>query len=587
MTLRHASLATAAAVGMLVATSTPAGATETFTAPAYRDPDCEVYFPGYGNSYQGLTADVIGEVVGLPLSLPAAPAAQTMVVVEMGQSVDQSIVTGFLNACGMTVTPWTDVLWPGDATPALGGEATLDLTVVAGILPSNTTLKTATIFDGVDFKTALTNAGNACGLDGTDWTTWSRSQLDTPTGGCIVSMSYSVFEESLRDILSIEGLTTSAAQDAWIADVEAILASLASSGVITVVSSGDEGSGGCQPLSRGKRNTMAPQWPSTSTQVLSVGGTMWVESTWLSRPMTTTDSYVPGTTMMPAPWRSWNLGSDCDWDSSVTPAVEWPAVGTTGGVSIFAPLPDYQTAAASVVGLTSGRLSPDLAALAGWPQWLTPLPAGGGINLMSGTSAAAPLVAVGLAHVNAALTSRGLSPLDNSGGPLDVHNVIYDPDFSSVFNDVTSGTNNIWSSDLWSGADPITTTTLLNTQVPGFLDGSNLPTANGAGTITGYSAGVGFDLTTGLGVPNFSRLASLLISAQTPAPGGPPPILQQLPAPDSGSCDLVITTYDWGGSSAGGWSKSWAQWANDGNGGPVCTRTLIYSSALRHWIVQR
>jgi len=64
-------------------------------------------------------------------------------------------------------------------------------------------------------------------------------------------------------------------------------------------------------------------------------------------------------------------------------------------------------------------------------------------------------------------------------------------------------------------------------------------------------------------------------------------VLQQLPAPDTGSCDLIVTTYDWGGASTGGWSRSWAQWVNDGRGGPVCTRTLVYSNALRHWIVQR
>ncbi len=394
-------------------------------------------------------------------------------------------------------------------------------------------------------------------------------------------MSYAIFEQSLRYMLTLEGLTTTAQQDEYIADVESVLAGLASSGVITLISSGDEGSGGCQQWTRGVRDVMAPQWPSTSANAISVGGTMWAPPTWNGAAITPT-SYVPGSTLMPVTWRNWNMGSDCDWVAGVT---EWPGIGTTGGISAFSARPGYQDAVAGIAPGSTGRLSPDLAALAGWPTWLVPIYNGPGITYEMGTSAAAPLVAAGLAQVNAALTSRGLAPLDNSGGAMDVHEVIYNPAFASAFNDVTQGTNNLWSSDLWTGTTAVTTVGYL--QGIGFLDGSATPTANGSGTMTGYSAGVGYDLTTGMGVPNFSTLAQLLIDAQRPAPGGPPPVLQQVPAPDSGSCELTVTTYDWGGSSSGGWSKSWAQWANRGTGGPVCTRTLVYSNALQHWIAQR
>lgn len=566
------------AVATALAGVPSAHAADTFTAPAYPVPGCQVTF----GSYQlALPPDMVGSVVGLPISLPATPAAQTVVVVSLGQSVSQSNVRSFLQYCGLNPVTWTDVLNPGDPAPAVGGEATLDLTVVAGLLPANTTLKTATIADNLDFLSALLNAGRACGLDGTDPTQWRRSQLDTPTGGCIATMSYAIFEQSLRYMLTLEGLTTTAQQDAYIADVETVLAGLASSGVITLISSGDEGSGGCQPWTRGVRDVMAPQWPSTSANALSVGGTMWAPPTWNGAAITPT-SYVPGSTLMPVTWRNWDMGSDCDWVAGVT---EWPGIGTTGGISAFAARPGYQDSVAGVAPGSTGRLSPDLAALSGWPTWLVPSYSNPGqFSYEMGTSAAAPLVAAGLAQVNAALTSRGLAPLDNSGGAMDVHEVIYSPAFASAFNDVTQGTNNLWSSDLWTGATAVTTAPALTTL--GFLSGG-APVANGSGTMTGYSAGVGYDLTTGMGVPNFATLAQLLIDAQRPTPGGPPPVLQQLPAPDSGSCDLTITTYDWGGSSSGGWSKSWAQWANDGAGGPVCTRTLIYSNALQHWIPQR
>lgn len=575
-TVAVASIATLVTGLSLLVHAPATQAADTFTAPEYTDPDCAVTF---GGTALGLTPDMIGSVVGLPLALPADPAPQTVVIVSLGQSVDQADVRGFLQYCGLDPVTWTDVLKPGDTAPPVDSEATLDLTVISALLPPRTTLKTATIADGLDFLSALINAGNACGLDGTDPTQWRRSQLDTPTGGCIASMSYAIFEQSLRYMLNLEGLTTTAAQDAWIAEVEAVLAGLAASGVITLVSSGDEGSGGCNPWSRGVQNVMAPQWPSTSAEVLSVGGTMWAPPNWNGAAITPVN-YVPGQSLMPVTWRNWNMGSDCYWNY---PADPWPGIGTTGGISAFATRPSYQDAVSSIAPGSTGRLSPDLAALAGWPTWLVPNYNAPGVTTSMGTSAAAPLVAAGLAQVNAALTSRGLAPLDNTGGALDVHAVIYSPAFASAFNDVTQGTNNLWSSDLWTGATAVTTAAALTTF--GFLSGG-APVANGSASMTGHSAGIGYDLTTGLGVPNFATLARLLIDAQTPAPGGPPPILQQLPVPESGSCDLVLTTYDWGGSSAGGWSRSWAQWANAGSGGPVCTRTLIYSAALRHWVVQ-
>ena len=51
--------------------------------------------------------------------------------------------------------------------------------------------------------------------------------------------------------------------------------------------------------------------------------------------------------------------------------------------------------------------------------------------------------------------------------------------------------------------------------------------------------------------------------------------IQQVGVPASGSCDDVSSTVGhWVGAPIGGWSLSWAQWINDGQGGPVCTREL-------------
>jgi hypothetical protein len=75
-------------------------------------------------------------------------------------------------------------------------------------------------------------------------------------------------------------------------------------------------------------------------------------------------------------------------------------------------------------------------------------------------------------------------------------------------------------------------------------------------------------------------------SDSTASSSTPTPIFQQFGKPSSGTCDAAApTTLNWSGVSSGGWSESWAQWMNGGNGGAVCTRTLVYSNALGHWVV--
>jgi hypothetical protein len=66
----------------------------------------------------------------------------------------------------------------------------------------------------------------------------------------------------------------------------------------------------------------------------------------------------------------------------------------------------------------------------------------------------------------------------------------------------------------------------------------------------------------------------------------PPPVLQQFGMPSSGTCAASApVVLNWGGAGSGDWGNSWAQWANGGKGGPVCTRTLVYSNSSSRWIV--
>lgn len=59
---------------------------------------------------------------------------------------------------------------------------------------------------------------------------------------------------------------------------------------------------------------------------------------------------------------------------------------------------------------------------------------------------------------------------------------------------------------------------------------------------------------------------------------------QALRTPVQGNCDDVADAdFAWGTGLTGGWKPSWQQWVNDGQGGPVCQRTIAYVN--RAWSV--
>ena len=66
----------------------------------------------------------------------------------------------------------------------------------------------------------------------------------------------------------------------------------------------------------------------------------------------------------------------------------------------------------------------------------------------------------------------------------------------------------------------------------------------------------------------------------------PDEVLQHVGRPKSGSCaDVDDSKLNLGGVSSGGWTPSWAQWANNGAGGEICGRTLYYAPSGR-WAVR-
>ena len=525
----------AAALGALVlviplAATVAQGADDSFSGPGYPI-GCEpVYTIGSSTYRNSLPPQMIASTMGLPVPVAGTPAQQTLVIGEINGVPYEAEIDNLLADCGLEPQNWTTIT--DSSTPpvsnANAGEATLDLTVVAGILPANVTLTVVNTGEG--FNNMLLLGAQACGLDpNADPATWRRSQLTTPVGGCVISNSYGSTEQELA-----------AFGAAYVEGIDEIMAGLAQAGVIVLFSVGDEGSGGCTPDSIGRVGQLAPQWPASHPDALAVGGTMWVEPTWnesLFDPQLV--NYVPGTTYTNAAWSDEDGGTDC---SNTTKS------GTGGGISSTYSLPGYQADVASVApaGQRNSRLIPDVAALAGWPGWVVEMP--GSVSMLRGTSAATPLVAVGLLHVNAQLTAAGYAPIDNAGGAMDVHTIFYSPDFRGALSDVTMGSNALFTG------------------------------------IGGWDAQAGFDLTTGWGVPDFTRLAQLLM-ARASARGGqaPPPVIQQVALTPGGTCADIAVDLNWAGVASGGWGTSWAQWPNGGTGGPVCSRMLVYSLSLGRW----
>lgn len=74
-------------------------------------------------------------------------------------------------------------------------------------------------------------------------------------------------------------------------------------------------------------------------------------------------------------------------------------------------------------------------------------------------------------------------------------------------------------------------------------------------------------------------------TAETSSDARPSAIMQQVGMPSAGCADYENADLNIGGAASGGWGQSWAQWVNDGEGGAVCTRTLVYSPTLGSWMV--
>lgn len=90
--------------------------------------------------------------------------------------------------------------------------------------------------------------------------------------------------------------------------------------------------------------------------------------------------------------------------------------------------------------------------------------------------------------------------------------------------------------------------------------------------------------------PQGSRTLDISACSSPPAPSesagtGPAHLIQQVSMPHNGCSDIQVPGLNWAGVGSAGWGASWAEWANEGRGGAVCSRTLQYSANVGAWLV--
>jgi hypothetical protein len=648
--MRPAIIATALA-GLLTASftlpSTPVAASDpsVFTGPAYPSDECTAVVntgTTAAPNWQpfGLVPQQWNSSVGLPLSITGTPSRQRIVIPEFDQIPSMPAVNALLRQCGLLADSEPDVtvtyqtlptdVW-GTAAETLGGEATLDASVVFGALPPNTDVYIANASGVGTWYGFFVNAAQACGVEfaTTPTPTDTPAQVpniskgpDFPLGGCIITGSWGSAE-----LVVFPSQTSEAAS--------VLLDQLAALGVMVFMSAGDEGAGGCLSatqqtsitnfalsssagttpingtnfftgtmtvttsaphgyvvgnivflsglsgftdaadlngnylVSAVTSNTfevkiplgisltiapsaatgnafkvginfgatfdeaflahgfliqvgaLTPQFPATHPDVVAVGGTQWLPQLNTVSPVGLQIIYEPGRPYQNFVWKDSNANPNC---FNAPNPQSLGQEGTGGGISRVFPMPSYQQtqAQANYGSSATNRMIPDVAALAGWPMYgiPNPTPAGNiycaGNNFpcaadtfpwtpVVGTSAATPLTAIGFANVNAALTSRGFTSI-TKGGPNDVHSLIYSAANAAAFNDVP--------------------------EFRGAVRSGNNNLLGELGNVTmGYAALDGYDMTTGMGVPNFTALANLLIARNTPAPPGPGPGPAPVPTP--------------------------------------------------------
>jgi subtilase family serine protease len=429
------------------------------------------YAAGYTGS--GITAGVIGtagfdpdDVTAYRSMFHVSASGSITVVDATDANAPGNTALGF--ASPPPLTPPNCIGSPYEPTPTCNpedGETQLDTEQIASLAP-NANLRYYLAY----------NPNDDCGEIG----------VDCPTGAGIPLQGLYEFDAELQtaiaddkaDVLSLSfgGAEASMVGAEFNASGTGItpleLAALASEGIAIFVSSGDSGAEACQTWTTAPDpDALCVSFPATDPNVVAVGG--------VNTPMNTAGQLVGGITG----WGYRTSGGD---------------YGSGGGVSAYFAMPSYQQGAVGVTGTM--RNVPDIALDADVLTGVAVLeygdPAFAGyekIMPVGGTSVAAPesaamwaLVLQACKQSTSCATATGPVPY-RLGNPNVYFYKIYAnaSEYASAFYDVVYGDNA--ESCLGTG-----------TPCPNPTD-------------TGYSAGVGYDLVTGIGVPYARALIKAVV----------------------------------------------------------------------------
>jgi subtilase family serine protease len=416
-----------------------------------------------GTGPGGYTADEIADAYGFSGLYAAGDhgAGQSVALYE-SIPYDPQDVAAF-QSCYGTAAPVQNILIDGGSGPYVPGttddtEPALDIEQVIGLAPQVRVL----VYSGP-------NTGQ--GAYDTDSAMISNDAAKT------VSISYGACE-------AIDGVGyVKAEAQLW---QEAAL-----QGQSVLAAAGDTGSAGC--YRQDPTNTAVNQLdPSAQPNVTSVGGTLIYTTTSSSAGAL----WSPGAPLDEAVWNDGNSGTYTTGPGA-----------TGGGISAVWPMPSYQTGAAAPLGVVNGASSgtpcgaaaqqaaycrevPDVSALAdpahGYVVYFNGQSgtARSGWTTEAGTSAATPVWAALMALTDALPSCRGLTiGLANP----ELYGLA-GLDYAQYFRDVTL-------------ASPLT----------GAANNDALGSNGGL-----YPVTAGYDMTTGLGVPNAARLAAGMCAARAP-----------------------------------------------------------------------
>jgi kumamolisin len=314
---------------------------------------------------------------------------ERVALIELG-GFKASDLNTFAQCFGLNVPP-INVTGPSGLLPA-DGEATLDLEVLDAVAPD---LKSVEVYetapDTASILEAIMEPLQSAGF---------KPQ--------VISISLGLCESQALKATGMGGINA----------FESALKVVAATGISVVAASGDSGSAACMQggsTSRTPIPELAVNFPSSSPWVTSVGGTNISLSP---------QNLITGQT-------AWNDG------------LVAPGYAGGGGESKLFARPSWQTAAFS----GTGRAQPDVAMLAdpspGYDIYCTTTDCDSlGWLQFGGTSAATPLLAGGFALIDELLRQHGEQSL-GLADPLLYRLGASPTENQQVFNDVTSGTNDI------------------------------------------------------------------------------------------------------------------------------------------------